>query len=294
MPRQLDAEFARLRMPRMTAPVRLETTDSESQRRIIYDTSRASAVLFTQVTYKLVDAKLVVAASAVMYPKAQKLKQFRGKPNDANPLDDGNAIYRKVFTYRSETIAPARIRQSLADGMANIAWQLATDMGHMAGSADTVRTAALPPVASRNAVPSAASVPSAPSAAPPAAPLALSGRWTGSYHCGRWMGPGTATNADAWTVKADMSVQAGKATLVRGDESYREILVGDVASDGTLLLQGQGSLRKSPQQPWKVELAGRFDQAANGRFQGPARLMGMDGRLWRECTVDLTVQASLP
>ena len=40
----------------MTGHVRLETTDTESQRQIIYDTSHASAVLFAHVSYKLVDA----------------------------------------------------------------------------------------------------------------------------------------------------------------------------------------------------------------------------------------------
>ena len=154
----------------MTGPVRLETTDTESQRRIIYDTSQASAVLFAHVSYKLVDAKLVLAVATVMYPKTQRLMQFRSKPQNTNPLDDGNAIYRKIFTYRSETIARDRVHQSLADG---------------------------------------------------------------------------------------------------------------------LLLQGEGSLRKSPDQPWKAEVSGRFDQTGHGRFQGPGRLMAMNGRTIRDCTVDL-------
>jgi hypothetical protein len=282
MSRQLDAEFARLRTPRVAGPVRLETTDSESQRRIIYDTSRASAVLFTSVSYKLVDAKLVVAGVAVMYPKAQKLMAFRSKPNNANPLDDGNAIYRKAFTYRSETIARDRIAQSLADGIANVAWQLASDMGHMAGSGDTARTTALPPVAagSRPPGPVDAGVAAVRSSMPDS-------QWSGSYRCGRLLGPAVATGQGSFDVKADMSVQAGMATLVRGSATYDETLVGRVSSDGTLLLQGQGSLRNTPAQPWKTELSGRFDPAAPGRFVGAGRLMRMDGKLLRDCTVDL-------
>lgn len=279
MPRQMEAEFARLSPALLTSPVQLETTDSESQRRILYDTSRANAVLFTSVTYKLVDAKLVVAAHSVMYPKSPNLMAFRPRPNNANPLDEGNAIYRKAFTFRSEMTAPDRIDRTLAEGMANVAWQLASDMGHVAGSANALRTVALPPVGRTASI-------------SPARGGALSGSWAGAYRCGRWLGAGTVRNAEGFTVRAELSLKDGKATLVRGDGNYREMLTGEIAADSTLVLRGQGHMNNTPHLPWHTQVMGSFSLPGRERFVGSARLTGTDGLPARDCTLELVQSSS--
>jgi len=112
MANQLSAEFGRVQSLRLRTPVQLETIDSDSQRRIAFDRSQASAVLFSRVSYKFLEGKIVVTASNLMYPKARGLMPLRAKPNDSNPLDDGNVIYRRTFTFtkRAVTRDPQRER----------------------------------------------------------------------------------------------------------------------------------------------------------------------------------------
>jgi hypothetical protein len=124
--------------------VQLETVDSDSQRRIAFDRSQASAVLFSRVSYKFLEGKVVVTASNLMYPKARALMALRTKPNDANPLDDGNVIYRRTFTFTRRGVTRDNVRESLGEGLSNVAWQLAADLNHMGAGSTASLLAPLP------------------------------------------------------------------------------------------------------------------------------------------------------
>jgi hypothetical protein len=159
MANQLGAEFGRVQSLRLRTPVQLETIDSDSQRRIAFDRSQASAVLFTRVSYKFLEGKIVVTASNLMYPKARALMALRTKPNESNPLDDGNVIYRRTFTFTRRAVTRENVRDSLGEGLSNVAWQLAADLNHMGSGTTVSLPAPLPyaPVGDAPA-PSAASI----------------------------------------------------------------------------------------------------------------------------------------
>ena len=111
-------------------PLRVEVVASNSVKRIAFDQSTASAILFCNVGYRLESGNLIVTASAEMYPKIDTLKQFRNKPDETNPLDGGNVIYRKTFTFTKQAVTPVTIKESLSEAATNIARQLAADLNH--------------------------------------------------------------------------------------------------------------------------------------------------------------------
>jgi hypothetical protein len=111
-------------------PLRVSTVDSDSAKRIAFDQSKSSSILFCRVNYRLESGNLIVVAHAEMYPKADALKQFRSKPQDSNPLDEGNAIYRKTFTFTKQAITPTNIKNSLAEAAKSLSEQLAADLNH--------------------------------------------------------------------------------------------------------------------------------------------------------------------
>ncbi|HZW86703.1 MAG TPA: hypothetical protein VFF41_04495 [Gallionella sp.] len=115
---------------KVSMPLRVEVVASDSSKRIAFDQSTASAVLFCNVSYRLESNNLIVAASAEMYPKIEVLKQFSKKPEKNNPLDGGNAIYRKTFTFTKQAVTPSTIRDSLSEAATNVTNQLATDLNH--------------------------------------------------------------------------------------------------------------------------------------------------------------------
>ena len=299
MAAQLGAELQRTPAIRLHGPIVVEPVDSDSQRRIVYDTSRAPAVLMAGLSYKLIDAKLAVQASVVMYPKSAKLMAFRPKPVSGNPLDDGNAIYRRVFTFTSDQIAPAQVRESLNQGLANVAWQIAADMRHVAGSSDAVRTTALAPLSPTGARGSATGegVPAVlPLPSKAVANASLQGTWAGSYQCGPYLGPQQArvANRNGWTVPAQLTVQGVQATLARGDASYREVLSGDIDAGLSVQLNGQGKMTESSAAPWTTRALGHFVMASAqqpARFQGTASLSS-NGVPLRECTFEFAKAAA--
>ncbi|TGP43172.1 hypothetical protein EN871_15210 [bacterium M00.F.Ca.ET.228.01.1.1] len=122
--------IATLQDVKFSAPLDVETVNSSTQKRIAYDKSSASAVLFVDVGYQLQSGNLYISANAVMYPKASALLEFRKKPNDADPLDAGNAIYRKTFNFGKQHVAAAEIKGDLTEGANSIASQLAADLNH--------------------------------------------------------------------------------------------------------------------------------------------------------------------
>jgi len=111
-------------------PLRVEVVASDSSKRIAFDQSTASAILFCNVGYRLESGNLIVTASTEMYPKIEMLKQFRNKPEETNPLDGGNVIYRKTFTFTKQAVTPVTIKESLSEAAINVAHQLAADLNH--------------------------------------------------------------------------------------------------------------------------------------------------------------------
>jgi len=125
-----DSAVGTLQIIKFSAPLDVETVNSSTQKRIVFDNASASAVLFVDVGYQLQSGNLYVSADAVMYPKANNLLQFRRKPSDSDPLDAGNAIYRKTFKYAKLNVVAADIKGDLTDAANNIASQLAADLNH--------------------------------------------------------------------------------------------------------------------------------------------------------------------
>lgn len=109
---------------------RVETVASDSAKRIAFDHSPASAVLFCKVGYRLESGSLIASISAEMFPKAAPLKQFSKKPQVDNPLDAGNAIYRKTFSFTKQAVTATTIQGSLAEAASSLAQQLAADLNH--------------------------------------------------------------------------------------------------------------------------------------------------------------------
>ena len=126
----LSKDLSKADRLKLNMPIRLETNDSESQRRIILDESSASAVLFNRVSYHLESGNLVIYALIDMYPTPKYLTKFVQEPKLKNPFDKTNEIYRKLFIFSKQFITPENIKDSLAEGAINIAKQIAADLNH--------------------------------------------------------------------------------------------------------------------------------------------------------------------
>lgn len=111
-------------------PLRVDTVDSDSAKRIAFDKSKASAVLFCRVYYRLESGNLIVTSNLEMFPKDNALKQFRSKPQDSNPIDEGNAIYRKTFTFTKQAITSTNVKSGLAEAAKSLSKQMAEDLNH--------------------------------------------------------------------------------------------------------------------------------------------------------------------
>lgn len=129
MARAVDEESARQSRLNLKTPWRLETVDTESQRRGLLDASGATAVLFLRVDYRLVSGNLVVTGQAQLLPKAAPLFAFRPAPKDGNPVDEGNAIYRKSFSFTRQNLSADTAAAALDEGARSIAAQCLADLG---------------------------------------------------------------------------------------------------------------------------------------------------------------------
>lgn len=129
MARAIADEQARRPVLPIRTPWWLETVDSESHRRGLYAAAKDGAVLFVAVRYRLEAGNLHVDADARMFPKSAALASFRPAPNDSNPLDEGNAIYRKSFVVIRQNLSPYNVAAVLSDAAASIAEQLLADLG---------------------------------------------------------------------------------------------------------------------------------------------------------------------
>ncbi|MEI7431560.1 MAG: hypothetical protein WCL27_13985, partial [Betaproteobacteria bacterium] len=126
----LTEALAKTDQNKFSIPQRVEVIDSDSSKRMAFDQSTASAILFCNVGYRLESGNLIVSVSAVMYPKTESLKQFRYKPEETNPLDRGNAIYRKYFTFSQQAVTPSTIKEGISDAATKLARHLADDLNH--------------------------------------------------------------------------------------------------------------------------------------------------------------------
>lgn len=124
----LADDLGRVHRLRLRAPWTLSIVDSESHRRGLFDASSASAVLFCRVNYRLESGNLLVTAIAEMFPKATDLAGFRPRPNDANPIAEGNALYRKTFTFTAQNVIAETVAGALTEGAGNIAFQVLSDL----------------------------------------------------------------------------------------------------------------------------------------------------------------------
>ena len=130
MLKALSNEIPKVSTIKFNLPIRLETIVSQSQKRISFDQSNASVVLFTHVAYRLESGNLIVNSTVNMYPRTKKMFTFIKNPDDSNPIDNGNSIYRKVFTFTRQAITAKNIRRSLFEGANSLAKQIVADLNH--------------------------------------------------------------------------------------------------------------------------------------------------------------------
>jgi len=97
-----------------------------------YDRSTASAVLFFFVSYSFDEGRggygLTFKSQALIFPKATDLKALRRRPDEANPIAEGNAIHLKKVEYYLPYDGGPNIREVLKLGAQALAAQLAADL----------------------------------------------------------------------------------------------------------------------------------------------------------------------
>lgn len=106
--------------------------------------------------------------------------------------------------------------------------------------------------------------------------------WTGSYQCGPTSGPG---GSSAYSSPITMLIENGEAHITRESAAIKESLRGQVASDGTVKLEGTGA-RKEGGTGWLYRFDGRID---GNRFDARGAMLSpnLTTRL-RECSMSLT------
>lgn len=97
--------------------------------RSLYEESKDASVMFFAARMFLGSGNnLVLSAAVFIYPRSAELKRFRPNPNDRNPLDPGNAIYRNWMYVVRPSITPANVRANITDAINEIVAQLAADL----------------------------------------------------------------------------------------------------------------------------------------------------------------------
>jgi hypothetical protein len=112
----------------------------------------------------------------------------------------------------------------------------------------------------------------------------FNGNWSGSYKCGAYMLRHQVEHPGGWTAPVSMRVEGTRVTMERSDANYKETLTGEIAADRTVALQGQGALFRTAGQPWTAYVAGAFGAE---KFTASGSLVGRDGLVFRECTLEL-------
>ena len=108
-------------------------TDSLAETvRLAYQRSTTSAVLFFLAAYSFEEGNggygLAFRSSAMMFPKAADLRALRRRPNDADPVDEGNAIHLKTAEIFLPYDGRADIRGVVKQEAQALAAHLAADL----------------------------------------------------------------------------------------------------------------------------------------------------------------------
>lgn len=108
------------------------TESTDAMVRAVHARSTASAVLFFLVTYSFEEGGggygLAFRSTALVFPKAAPLMALRRRPNDADPIAEGNAIHLKKVEFFLPYDPQADIRAVLRQGAYGLANQLASDL----------------------------------------------------------------------------------------------------------------------------------------------------------------------
>lgn len=270
MAKQLSAELARVQTVNLQSPVQLETTDSPSLRQVAYDRSKSSAVLFVNVSYKVIDGTLLVTANCLMYPKSSALMPLRNAPNENDKLDQGNSIFRKNFTFTQQAVDSNNIRESLLHGIASVAWQLAVDLNHVGATSNSSEELT--------------------------APLAISldqtvntiESWQGSMSCEAR--EDTGRDSGAYQAKFAMEVRGNTVAVHRKTAAVTETLSGKV-TDNVLELSGTGYRINDPSRKWQFLIKGDFQPGATA-YSGKGNMLS-NGKAIRACELKM-IRSSIP
>lgn len=97
-----------------------------------HDRSTASAVLFFFVSYSFDEGRggygLTFKSQALIFPKTADLKALRRRPDEANPIAEGNAIHLRKVEYFLPYDGGPNIRDVLKLGAQALAGYLAADL----------------------------------------------------------------------------------------------------------------------------------------------------------------------
>ncbi len=113
---------------KITMRPEVNTAAAPEATRRLYEESHDASVLFVSARLALNSGDLVLTASASIFPKASQLMPLRPKPNDANPLAFGNAIYRDTVTAVRKSVTPDDIRARLTEAINEVTDKLAADL----------------------------------------------------------------------------------------------------------------------------------------------------------------------
>ncbi len=117
------------------------------------------------------------------------------------------------------------------------------------------------------------------------------GMWSGTMQCGRFQGEGRPPrSAEPYTAKVSLSVVGSTASWTRGNNEFRESLVGVLDANGNLDLKGSGTYLQTTEPPWTTTVRGRIrktESAAPTSILGQAAIVDSQGVLRRACVIEL-------
>lgn len=119
----------------------------------------------------------------------------------------------------------------------------------------------------------------------------LAGNWAGTYSCGAYLGqPGATSYPAPWVAKVQMTVQGNRASITRTPTNdVTETVSGDIASDLTASLQGDGTMVSESKNTWRTQVSGSFSAAGTApKFAGDGTILTNKGQPVRECKVSLS------
>ena len=119
----------------------------------------------------------------------------------------------------------------------------------------------------------------------------LAGNWSGTYSCGAYLGqPGAIANPAPFVAKVQMTVQGTRVSVTRSPTNVvTETVSGDIASDLTSVLRGDGSMVGESKNVWRTQVSGSFSAAGTApKFTGDGTILNNKGQAVRECKVSLS------